>query len=224
MIISSHDLILHDLQGFLTPQFEVRTHRLKRGLSELRALSIPKNRVCLVDGNGPPNLIEAFVTTIIASNPHTRVIVLLEQLTDANAFPLLRAGVKGLMAYNIVKAQLPGALRMVAQGGYWVPRDLLARLVELILRQRPARSVSNLLMSRREREVLSRLMDSLSNKEIGSQLNISERTVKFHVSNLLAKFGVQRRADLIVLFYQNSSHLDAEAFREVLPKTAKARA
>jgi DNA-binding NarL/FixJ family response regulator len=57
-------------------------------------------------------------------------------------------------------------------------------------------------LSQREQEVLDALLGSLVNKEIGSRLNISERTVKFHVSNILSKFGVRRRADLILLCYQ----------------------
>jgi DNA-binding CsgD family transcriptional regulator len=57
-------------------------------------------------------------------------------------------------------------------------------------------------MSKREEEVVELLMQNLSNKEIGSKLHMSERTAKFHVSNLLAKYGVQRRADLILLFVQ----------------------
>src|ERR1700680_3861786 len=61
-------------------------------------------------------------------------------------------------------------------------------------------SVTNL--SRREQEVLDSLLENLSNKEIASKLNIAERTVKFHVSNLLSKFGVRRRADLILLTFQ----------------------
>ena len=60
-------------------------------------------------------------------------------------------------------------------------------------------------ISRREREVLDLLLENLSNKEIASKLFISERTVKFHVSNLLSKFGVQRRADLIVRWMQRTS-------------------
>ena len=60
-------------------------------------------------------------------------------------------------------------------------------------------------LSRREREVLQAVLDNLSNKEIAGQLNISERTAKFHVSNLLAKFGVQRRADLIVMSFSGSA-------------------
>jgi DNA-binding NarL/FixJ family response regulator len=45
----------------------------------------------------------------------------------------------------------------------------------------------------------------MSNKEIGSKLNITERTVKYHVSSVLSKFGVRRRADLILLYYQKRS-------------------
>ena len=50
----------------------------------------------------------------------------------------------------------------------------------------------------REREVLGTLLDNLSNKQIAERLHISERTVKFHVSNLLAKFRLPRRQDLIL--------------------------
>ena len=49
------------------------------------------------------------------------------------------------------------------------------------------------------------VLDNLSNKEIANKLNISERTAKFHVSNLLTKYGVGRRADLILLWYQREA-------------------
>ncbi len=78
---------------------------------------------------------------------------------------------------------------------------LLSRFVESALkgarRPRPLTGTRNL--SRREGEVMELLMQNLSNKEIASQLHISARTAKFHVSNLLAKHGVRRRADLILL-------------------------
>jgi hypothetical protein len=53
--------------------------------------------------------------------------------------------------------------------------------------------------------LLDCLLENLANKEIANKLNISERTVKFHVSNLLAKYKVQRRADLILLSYQRQN-------------------
>jgi DNA-binding CsgD family transcriptional regulator len=52
-------------------------------------------------------------------------------------------------------------------------------------------------LTRREEEVLCGLMKSLANKEIAASLNLSERTVKFHVSSLLAKFRVRGRMELV---------------------------
>ena len=56
---------------------------------------------------------------------------------------------------------------------------------------------SQVKLTRREEEVLSGLMKSLANKEIACNLNLSERTVKFHVSSLLAKFHVRGRMELV---------------------------
>jgi DNA-binding CsgD family transcriptional regulator len=56
---------------------------------------------------------------------------------------------------------------------------------------------SQVKLTRREEEVLCGLMKSLANKEIASNLNLSERTIKFHVSSLLAKFRVRGRMELV---------------------------
>lgn len=56
---------------------------------------------------------------------------------------------------------------------------------------------ADLQLSRREREVFPLILDGLFNKEIAVRLGISERTVKFHVSSILRKFGVASRLDLL---------------------------
>jgi two-component system, NarL family, nitrate/nitrite response regulator NarL len=119
--------------------------------------------------------------------------------------------VKGILTYTEARDQLIRALPLVATGGFWVPRTVLSGFVDSILsgqtRRLKSDSVANL--SRREQEVLDSLLENLSNKEIASKLNIAERTVKFHVSNLLNKFGVRRRADLILLTFQRRMAPDA---------------
>jgi DNA-binding NarL/FixJ family response regulator len=131
-----------------------------------------------------------------------------QKFKEATSYALLRMGVKGLLTYSEAREQLVHALPLVASGGFWVPRELLSRFVDTILngmRGRRPQAEANTELSRREREVLDGLLENLANKEIASRLNISERTVKFHVSNLLAKFNVRRRADLILLCYQQRS-------------------
>jgi DNA-binding NarL/FixJ family response regulator len=139
--------------------------------------------------------------------PEARVIAVSEYFDETNAFPLLRLGTKGLMTYSEALTDLSPAFDALLEGSYWVPRVLLSRFVESILPSSRNRTLisSSVGLSRREREVLQAVLDNLSNKEIAGQLNISERTAKFHVSNLLAKFGVQRRADLIVMSFAGSA-------------------
>jgi DNA-binding NarL/FixJ family response regulator len=110
-----------------------------------------------------------------------------------------------LLTYAEAREQLPRALPLVASGGFWVPRSLLSEFVDSILTNAHGRRLkveTATQLSKREQEVLDALLENLANKEIASKFNISERTVKFHVSNLLSKFGVRRRADLILLCYQ----------------------
>lgn len=59
-----------------------------------------------------------------------------------------------------------------------------------------ARSIAQVQMSVRQKEVLELIVQNLSNKEIGARLNLSERTIKFHVSGILAKCKVKDRAGL----------------------------
>jgi hypothetical protein len=61
------------------------------------------------------------------------------------------------------------------------------------------------------------LLENLANKEVADRLHISERTVKFHVSSLLAKFGVQRRADLLLLCLQRRAGFYARSSRDQAP-------
>jgi len=148
-----------------------------------------------------------FVRLLRLEQRTVHLLVLLPKLEDAIASPLLRLGVKGLVTYEQAPHELVRAARQVGAGMYWVPRELLTRFVESILPEvRGFRVVDwEAGISRRERDVLDLLLTNLSNKEIAAKLFISERTVKFHVSNLLGKFGVQRRADLIVLWMQRTS-------------------
>ena len=171
---------------------------------DLRTLDPPKANVYVVDAHAARPATGALLTNLIERCPESRLMVVGEQHNDANSFSLLRLGVKGLLTYVEARDQLVRALPLVAAGGFWVPRSLLSGFVDSILsgqgRRLKTDSVTNL--SRREQEVLDSLLENLSNKEIASKLNIAERTVKFHVSNLLSKFGVRRRADLILLTFQ----------------------
>src|SRR6202158_303011 len=205
-ILSPHPLELSEFDRLLAkPQFKVVVKHLESTLApDLRNLDAPPAQVYVVDAHAANPAAGALLANLLERYPEARLIVVGEQHNDANSFSLLRLGVKGLLTYVEAREQLVRALPLVATGGFWVPRQLLSGFVDSILTSQGRRlktdSVTNL--SRREQEVLDLLLENLSNKEIASKLNIAERTVKFHVSNLLSKFGVRRRADLILLTFQ----------------------
>ncbi len=205
-LLSPHPLVLTEFERVLSkPQFKVICKQLESTLApDMRQLEPPKAQVYVVDAHAARQATGALLANILERYPAARLIVVGEKHNEANSFALLRSGVKGLLTYVEAREQLARALPLVATGGFWVPRQLLSGFVDSVLagqgRRLKADSVANL--SRREQEVLDSLLENLANKEIASKLNIAERTVKFHVSNLLSKFGVRRRADLILLCFQ----------------------
>lgn len=162
--------------------------------------SIPPASVHVVEAHSNGQATMGIIRRVLSEGPGARVLVVREEFPEREAYPLLSTGARGLLQYSEVESQLARALGVIAAGGFWVPRLLLSGFVDSVLTSRPVRSGPLAQgLSRREAEVLELLLRNLSNKEIAKELAISSRTAKFHVSNLLAKHGVQRRADLILL-------------------------
>jgi DNA-binding NarL/FixJ family response regulator len=206
-LLSPHPLVLTEFERLLgkASQFKVIAKQLESTLApDLRNLEPPRAQVYVIDAHAARQATGALLTNILERFTDARLIVVGDSLNEANSYSLLRLGVKGILTYAEARDQLSRALPLVSNGGFWVPRSVLSGFVDSILTNQGRRlktdTVTNL--SRREQEVLDSLLENLSNKEIASKLNIAERTVKFHVSNLLTKFGVRRRADLILLTFQ----------------------
>jgi len=102
----------------------------------------------------------------------------------------------GLLAMHcVVRGQSPSDYVVMVQADDEHLAGLHNKANKLLEAGRSVHSRVNL--TRREEEVLSGVMKSLANKEIAANLNLSERTVKFHVSSLLAKFQVRGRMELV---------------------------
>jgi len=200
---------LAELERLLAPaDFKVQARRLESTLAPgLERLSLPRAQVFVTDAHARRQATEVLVAGIQQRYPHARQVVVAEKFSEVSAFPLLRLGAKGLLSYTEAREKLAEALCVVSAGGFWVPRDLLSRFIDSNLGVMRGRYVkpSPANLTKREREVLDALLENLANKEIADRLNISERTVKFHVSSLLEKFSMRRRTDLILLCFQDRS-------------------
>jgi DNA-binding NarL/FixJ family response regulator len=213
-LLSPHPMVLDEFHRLLEDSgFTISSKQLDSMLApDLRNLDIPKATVYVIDAHAARQATGALLSNILERYTTARLLVVGDKLKEADSYSLLRQGAKGILTYAEAREQLPLALPQVAAGGIWVPRPVLSRFVDSILSSTQGRRLrveSPNELSRREQEVLSGLLENLANKEVADRLHISERTVKFHVSNLLAKFGVRRRADLILLCYQRRNAVGA---------------
>jgi DNA-binding NarL/FixJ family response regulator len=109
-------------------------------------------------------------------------------------FPVDQAA--GLLAMHcMVRGQSPSDYLIMVQADQPELEELSQRATKLLEAGRSVKS--GVRLTRREEEVLDGVLRSLANKEIAAALNLSERTVKFHVSSLLAKYRVRGRMELI---------------------------
>ena len=204
-----HPLVLTEFERRLAQgPFRIMSRRFETDASGgLAPMAVPAASVYVLQANAVRTTTEAAITMLQASRHGVRLVAVAERLDEPSAFLLLRCGVKGLLDFEDTIDQLPTAVGVVARGGFWVPRPILSRFVEETLKSARRRTIVPVRgrLSARQREVRDFLLENLSNRDVAERLVMSERTVKFHVSNLLSKFGVKRRADLIVL-----SHADGE--------------
>jgi len=207
-VYSFHPLVLAELIRAIenvdpTPV----SHKLDSShVADPKSLIVPKASVYVVEANARTHAAKVIVGEILSRQIEARLIVVAEGFDDTAAFSLLRRGVKGLLSYAELSRHLASAVDVVAGGSFWVPRTLVSRFLDSELggAQRPRRAFVAPPLSHREREVYELLLENLSNKEIAKRLNVSERTAKFHVSNVLGKFQVKRRSDLLLLSFSES--------------------
>jgi DNA-binding NarL/FixJ family response regulator len=95
------------------------------------------------------------------------------------------------------RTELPQAIHSILNGQYWVPAQVLMAFVRHAQALEQTRLQPGHSLTAREGQVLRLLMRHLTNKEISKALLISERTVKFHVSHILAKLGLEDRRGLL---------------------------
>ncbi|MEM8674016.1 MAG: response regulator transcription factor [Cyanobacteria bacterium P01_G01_bin.67] len=118
-----------------------------------------------------------------------KIIILTTDDTDEDIYQGLQTGAKGYLLEDTSAEELTNAIRIVDQGQKYVPQVVVMKL---------AQRITNSELINRELEVHKLLTKGNSNQEIGSILNITEGTVKFHVNNILSKLGFSDRIQAVI--------------------------
>ena len=116
--------------------------------------------------------------------PHARLIVLTTYDGDEDIYRALKAGAKGYLLKGMTTQELIATIREVHAGRAHIPPAIAEKLAERMGTED---------LTPREAEVLEQIVNGKSNKEIATELAISEATVKTHINSLLSKLGVTDR-------------------------------
>jgi DNA-binding NarL/FixJ family response regulator len=123
----------------------------------------------------------------------TPALVLTAYATDEQIDAVLRAGARGYLLKGATVAEIARAIHTVARGERYLDPRIASRVAALAHAPR---------LSPRERDVLHLVVEGKSNKEIAAALNVTERTVKFHMTSIFNKLGAENRAQAASLAHQ----------------------
>ena len=131
------------------------------------------------------------------TRPDLCVLVLTAYDENELVFGLLEAGAVGYVLKEEALETIEAAVRAAAQGESWLSPKVAAKVMKKALGKKEAEEEA-ISLSKRELEVLRLMAKGWSNKRIAKELSITERTVRFHVGNILAKLGVESRTEAVV--------------------------
>jgi two-component system, NarL family, nitrate/nitrite response regulator NarL len=150
---------------------------------------------------------------LVAACSAVRVVLVTPSIEKSLVVEALQLGAHGVVQKESSPRVLLESIRTVIDGQYWVARESLPCIVEalreLVPRQNGNGSPKDYGLTPRELALITRVVAGLSNKDVGREFSISERTVKHHLTNIYEKLGISNRLELAV--FALNHHFSAPA-------------
>lgn len=198
LVVDDHPVVRHGIVSILRwePDIEL-VGEAADGLEAVRLILEQQPDVVLLDLRLPGLPGVDVMRQVRAQLPGVRFLVLTTYDTDKYIGTALTAGAQGYLLKDATPDELARAVRSLMEGGAALEPAVAARLLERMAE--PANADE---LSARELEVLRLLVAGASNKALAVQLNLSENTVKSHISHIFGKLQVQSRAEAVAVALQ----------------------
>ena len=202
ILVDDHQLFRNGLKILLAgfPEFEV-AGEASNGNDFLNIIKNTTADVALMDINMPEmDGIEATRKGLKIS-PSLNIIALSMYGEEEYYYKMVDAGAKGFLLKDSDISEVKEAIITVQKGGNFFSQELLYHVIQKIKHREHESKTANL--SKREKEILFKICEGLSNQEIAETLFISKRTVDKHRANLLGKTNSKNTASLILFAIRN---------------------
>ena len=162
--------------------------------------------VILMDVKMPPSDGIEATRQISQTHPHINVLILTMYDDDKNVFNALQAGAKGYVLKGINQEELSRTIRSVAGGNAVFGSKIAEQMRQFFNKLKHAKEAHVFPeLTRREHHILNLIAEGLKNKDIAYECDISEKTVRNHVTSILSKLQVSNRTEAILRLRENSS-------------------
>lgn len=197
VVVDDHPVVRHGLVAMLRYERDMQVvGEAENGVEAVNRILELLPDVVLLDLNLPKMSGIDVMRQVRAQQPQIRFLVLTTYDTDEYIAPALEAGAQGYLLKDATPDELTRAVRSLAAGGAALEEGVAARVLESIAE--PGGDE----LSVRELEVLRLLVAGASNKAIAAQLNLSENTIKTHLSHIFGKLRVRSRAEAVAAALQ----------------------
>ena len=162
-----------------------------------------KPDILLLDMELKDGCAQALIQEIIVANLKTRVLVYSARSHDAHVIDAVRCGAHGYITKDAEPELLCEAIRVVASGDFYLDPSIASKVIGHLGRKNERRARRGRELTEREVAVLHRLAAGMRNSEIASELFITERTVKYHITSMFAKLQARNRTQAVKIAIQN---------------------
>ena len=202
IIVDDHHLFRNGLRLLIEtfPDFEI-TGEASNGREFLEIIRRTPADVVLMDINMPETDGVEATRAVMKIRPDIHVIALSMYGEEDYYYRMTEAGAKGFLLKDSDISEVRDAILTVQKGGSYFSQELLHNVIQKIKHRESETKVANL--SKREKEILLKICEGLSNQEIAEALFISKRTVDKHRANLLDKTNARNTASLILYAIKN---------------------
>lgn len=202
LIVDDHAVVRHGVRGYLEAHADIEVvGEAASGAEAVRLAGDLVPDVVLMDLVMPGMDGVAATAAIHRLSPVSRIVVLTSFHADTHVFPALRAGAFSYLLKDVAPADLVTAVRAAARGEPSLHPGIAARLIQEARSGRGAPDPAGDLTDR-ELDVLRLIAEGLGNADIAARLVLSEKTVKGHVSNILAKLHLADRTQAAVFAWR----------------------
>jgi DNA-binding NarL/FixJ family response regulator len=197
-LLESHPLAAAHLREVLAGNARFSTRALQLAPGEDNPCSMAEEcstfgPVVMMDGDLVQSAPEKYFGALRFHLPDPKVLLLHKSVPDETLYRFFLLGTRGFVAYESIRNELPDAIQAIWDGRLWCADSVREKLMKYVSLAALQEDRSRNKLTRREKDIACLLGNDLSNKEIGNALNITERTVKFHLDNIFTKFGVRNR-------------------------------